>query len=874
MPLKSGTTLGVYEVREPIGSGGMGEVYRARDTKLERDVAIKVLPDDVVHSPDQLSRFEREAQLLASLNHPNIATVHGLEEANGLRYLVMELVPGETLAEILQRGPIPVDDVVALTRQLIDGLEAAHENGVVHRDLKPANIKVTPDGVVRILDFGLAKAVEPEGAAPESSLSPTITRDGTQAGVILGTASYMSPEQARGKPVDKRSDIFSFGSVLFEMLAGKQAFDGEMVSDILAAVIKLEPDWTQLAGSRLDTLVRRCLEKDPRRRLRDIGDARAELEDRLETEPAPPRRNNGLAWIGAAAGVVAGVAATLVFVGSTSPPTGDEVTRFSIVLPPSETTRGLAMPNFALSPDGTTLVLETVRGLFVRHMDREEFEFLPGTAESQGAFFSPDGDRIGFIADGELKTVSLGGGPMGAIFPARIGDFYGSDWSTDGTIIFADYESGIWRVSEDGGEPELLVKSEGMRIRYPSLVGERKVVFTDIGTSRSPDGFEIVAASLETGERHKLGLRGTQPRYLQSGHLVFVDQNELKAVSFDVTTMTATGDPESFATGLTVSGGRQAALFDVSDSGTLAYLDLEPRRVLDWVDRTGTTLSTIGHERQYRDVRFSPDGQTVAIMDAEPGVDIWVYDGARDTFSRISSSPAFDEVPAWSPDGRFVTYTSSRDSRGRILHRRAADGSGPEEALWETPHHAHIGSWTSDGSTLILAETRQEGWDIFALNAIGEPRPEDLVAGPFNERNPRLDPTGRWLAYESDESGEYQVYVTTFPEPGARHLISSSGGVQPVWSADGSELFYRGPVNVWAAEIAGGASFSAGRPVALFPNRFERSGDHVTYDVHPDGRFLFVARPQADDDDPYEGLYRFRIVRNWVTELEARLPAP
>ena len=873
MPLDAGRRLGTYEIIEPIGAGGMGEVYRARDTKLGRDVAIKVLPEAVAGSPERLARFEREAQLLASLNHPNIATVHGLEEADGLAYLVMELVPGETLAEILERGPIPVDEAVVLLRQIVDGLEAAHEKGVVHRDLKPANIKVTPDGVVRILDFGLAKVFETEGVEVASSLSPTLTRDATQAGVILGTAAYMSPEQARGKPVDKRSDIFSFGSVLFEMLSGRRPFEGEMVSDVLAAVIKTEPDWSKLPSSlpaSIGKLVRRCLEKDPRRRLRDIGDARPELEETSTPEPVRSVDSKRTLGLGLAVGLAAGIAVALGLAGVFSLPAPRDVTRFAVVLPPATRFVALSNPGLALSPDGSKLVFRSASDLVLRRMDREETERIPGTAGGRSPFFSPDGEWIGFVADGQLKKASLSGGPSVTICATP--GFWGADWGADDAIVFADRASGVWRVSADGGEPELVVENDGMAIGYPELIGDGKLLFVDLGRNASPEQSHIVAASIESGERKRLNLRGTQPRYLASGHLVFVDQGLLTVVPFDPETMEVGGAPVALMSGIVVSNMRLAAQYDVSNSGTLAYLDNALTRKLAWVDRRGDTLSMIADGRAFVDVRFSPDGTKVAVSERASDVDIWVYDVARETSTRMSYSPANDEVPVWSPDGRFVAWTSS----GSVL-QRAADGSGSEEALWQTPYHTHVAEWIADGKTFVVNEDRPDtGWDVLVLNFEGEPSPKYLLESSFDERNPRLHPEGKWLAYESDESGGYEIYVTSFPEPGARHRISSGGGVEPVWSADGNELYYRGPAEVFAVKVGGGSEFSAGKPVALFSDVFDRSGttNHLTYDVHPDGRFLFVARPLAAEDDPYGRLYRFKVVVNWMAEVEARVPAP
>ena len=691
--------MGLYEILELIGAGGMDEVYRARDTKLGRDVAIKVLPEAVAQSPERLARFEREAQLLASLNHPNIATIHGLEEHEGIAYLVMELVPGETLAEKLARGPIPEKEAVELARQIIDGLEAAHESGVIHRDLKPANIKITPEGIVRILDFGLAKAFEKDGADADSSLSPTLTRDGSGTGVILGTAAYMSPEQASGRPVDKRSDIFSFGSVLFEMLSGRQAFDGENVSEILAAVIKTEPDWSRLP-SAFERLVRRCLEKDPHRRLRDIGDARLELED--ASTPVVAGNASSSRPVAIALALSGVVAVALSLAGVFSAPAPKDVTRFAVVLPPDTNFVDFARPGIALSPDGSQLVFRRNTNLYLRRMDRAEPELLPGTERARVPVFSPDGEWIAFFdQEGLLKKVHLGGGPPVTICSVSVTPL-GADWGDDGYIVYAERERGLLRVSAAGGEPELWLDNEGMVIAYPELLGDGRVLFSSLTRDENGDAAQIILASPATSERRSLNLGGSQPRYLASGHLVFADQGQLVAVAFDANKQEVRGRV-ALVDGIAIASGTAAAQFAVSDSGTLVYLDYlaSLSRRLVWVDRDGNTSSAQAGSRAYSDIRFSLDGRRVAVHDHGAGNDIWIYSPERGTATRMSYSPLADEVPVWSPDGRFVVYTTD-NGMGRILKRAPSDGSGSEEALWETDRHTHVADWTPDGKALVL----------------------------------------------------------------------------------------------------------------------------------------------------------------------------
>jgi serine/threonine protein kinase/Tol biopolymer transport system component len=876
MTLSAGTQLAHYEILDLIGRGGMGEVYRAKDSKLGRDVAIKVLPDEFAQDEKRLRRFQREAKVLASLNHPNIASIYGLEQSGETHYLVLELVPGETLADRIARAPIPVDEALEIGAKIAEALEEAHEQGIVHRDLKPANIKLTEDGKVKVLDFGLAKAFTEEVSEGDAatSMSPTITRDATRVGVILGTAAYMSPEQAKGKRVDKRTDIFAFGAVLYEMLNGKKAFPGDDVSEVLAAVIKSEPDWSRLSNAHLLKLLRRCLEKDSRRRLRDIGDARLELESTPDAELVPVPSSRNLLWLGLAAGLTAGLAVAFALKGGSSEPVARGVTRFAVPRPAASGVH-FDLPMLALSPDGSKLVYGGEDGVMVvRRMESEETEPIPGSS-GNAPFFSPDGEWLGLFSQGELKKVSLTGGSSETIAP--VSSFRGADWGDDGNIVYADRRSGIWRVSADGGEPELVVRVEGMVAGHPELVGDGKLLFGSLG-EESAEQSQIMAATLARGVVKPLNLRGAQPRYLPSGHLVFVDQGRLKAVAFDPESMEVRGAPVTLIEGLTDPGGILVAHYTVSDSGSLAYWVFAPTRRLSWVDRRGNALSTLSEPRGYADLRLSPDGRSLAIFDLSSTLDIWTYDFARETFARISLSPQTDEIPVWSPDGRSVAYTTTRpEGFGRILHRRASDGSGAETALWETPYHTHVADWTDNGEMLVLNEDRttaDTGWDVLVLNTEGAPSPRYVLESRFDERNPRLHPGGKWLAYMSDETGQYEIYVTSFPEAGAKHAISTGGGFEPVWSKDGSELLYRNGTDIMAVEVMDESEFIFSKPVALFRDTFEDSAgaSHTAYDVHPDGRFLFVTRPVADEDDPYRGVSQYHLVFNWVEEVKRLVP--
>lgn len=879
MPLTPGTKLGQYEVVESVGAGGMGEVYRARDTKLGREVAIKVLPDDLASSHERLVRFEREAQLLASLNHPSIATLHGLESDDGIHFLVMELVPGETLQERLARGPLSSTETVAVVEQIIDALEAAHESGVIHRDLKPGNIKITPEEKVKVLDFGLAKSFDQEAGEVDASHSPTLTRDATRAGVILGTAAYMSPEQARGKPVDKRTDIFSFGAVLFEMLSGRKAFEGEMVSDILASVIKLEPDWSRLperTPKALVNLTHRCLEKDPRRRLRDIGDARMELDTR-EAAVAPSSGSKRFVAIGVALGLSAGILGSLLLLRSSSNDVRAPPTRFTVVLPPTQDVGpGSSVVDVALSPDGRTLAFRASNQLFVRRMGEVDAVPLAGTESpsSAGPVFSPEGEWLAYRDRRELRKVLIRGGAPITICPAR--NFGGADWGENGSIVFTD-DDGLWTVSAEGGEPTRIAASEEKRFMFPHLLpgGDWLLLSsTNAGDLRSAETF---ALSLLTGEK-KLLLRGvTGVRYIDTGHLLFVDESrQLVAVPFDAQRIEILGGRVSLVGDIPVSPVTAAAQFAVSKTGVLAYLgsgDSMMNRPA-WVERDGSVTPLPLEASYYTDVRLSPEAGSVAIQDVLPGPDLWVYEFGRGSSTRLSQAPTVDETPVWSSDGRFIAYSSSQGGTGRKVLRKAADGSGENEELWVTEDHTHVTDWLADGSGLLLDIARRNtGADIFLLELSNEPKVKALLATSFGERLSRLSPDGHWLAYASDESGRYEIYVQPFPDLDARHTISAGGGTEPVWSRDGRELYYRGPSHLMAVTITASEPFEASAPEALFEDVFRLGQTHTSYDVAPDGRFLMLMRLQtASDDDPFRGLDYFHVVLNWFEEVRERAP--
>ena len=883
-----GKTLSHYKVIEKIGQGGMGEVYRAEDTNLSREVAIKVLPEQFTQDPQRLARFEREAKLLASLNHPNIAAIYGLEEAEGVRFLALELVPGETLQERVAKGSLPVEEALEVCRQIAEGVEAAHEKGVIHRDLKPANVKVTPEGKVKILDFGLAKAFEAEPPLTDISQSPTLTEEMTRAGVILGTAAYMSPEQAKGEAVDKRADIFAFGCVLYELLTGKRTFDGKTITETLGAIIHKEPDWKALPGAtpwRIHELLRRCLTKDAHDRLRDISHVRVEVKLALY-EPAaalpigvasavqPTRRlwamAVGLVVLGA---VVAGLAVWLLIQPS-SPE--QPLNRFVIRPSPPVVLDSDTSNEVAISPDGRQLVYRGVgeggRQLYLRTLDDFVDRLIPGTANPGSFFFSRDGKSIGFFAEGKLKKTSLAGGSPITLCdspgPGRTGDWF------EDTIVFSEtFESGqgLYRVSANGGEPEMLatvnVDEEESWYGRPDFLPDGKHILFSIRLGTS---YQTALLSLETGERKVLLENARQARYLSTGHLVYEQSGtgNLMVVPFDLAALEVTGDSVPV-----VQGVRQGPVGDVdyaiSDNGTLVYVPSTStgglNRTLVWVDREGLATPLIEDRQGYRRPRLSPDGQRVAVeVQLVANSDIWIYDIGRGTRMRLTVE-GINQSPVWTPDGTRVTFSSDRDDP-QNLYWKPADGSGQAELLLNMNSLNSLipTSWSPDGESLAFYDT-SGARDIWALPREGDASP--FLATAFNERSPMFSPDGRWLAYVSNESGRDEVYVQPYPGPGGKWPISTEGGTEPRWSADGRELFYRLGDKMMVVEVQSEPAFTSGRPQLVF------EGPYLTdlyatsnYDISPDGqRFLMIKEEEGQQD-------QINVILNWFEELKRLVP--
>jgi eukaryotic-like serine/threonine-protein kinase len=897
MTLAAGTRLGSYEVVAQIGAGGMGEVYRAHDSKLARDVAIKVLPTNFVNDPERLSRFQREARMLAALNHPNIATIFGLEQSGGVTCLVMELVPGETLAERVKAGPLPIEEALKIAVQIAEALEAAHEKSIIHRDLKPANVKLTPEGKVKVLDFGLAKAFAGDGTNDDPSNSPTLSAAATMQGVILGTASYMSPEQARGKACDKRTDIWAFGCVLYELLTGKQAFHGESTTEILAAVLREEPDWQALPAStpvKIRDLLGRCLQKDKTQRLRDAGDARIEIHEALTAPPslspsfaAPVRGTSALGQrtpiftvLGTLllGGLVTGLAVWNLKPAPAPPPM--PVTRTVITLPLGQQLAGLdGGPAVAISPDGTHLAYVARQGstqqLYLRAMDSLEAKPIPGTEGGVNPFFSPDGQWLGFFAGGKLKKVSVSGG--GAV---TLGDAtypLGASWGSQGMIAFAPTNmSGVQQVPDAGGAPQPLTRLEKEQTthRWPEfLPGGKAVLFATGINSSNWTSAQVAVQSLVVGEGRKLIQEGaTQPRYAPSGHLVSAQGGSLMAVPFDAQRLTAKGAAVPVVEGVMQSPVTGAAQYSFSTTGSLVYVPggvQSAQLRLVWVNRNGAEQSLAVPMRAYQFPRFSPDGRRVAVVVADQQTQIWLYDLSRETLTRLTFEGNSNTNPTWTPDGKRIAFSSSREGSPNLFWQMA-DGSGGLERLATSDYFQGPNSWSADGQVLAFVEvspTTQR--DIWVLR-LGDRKAQPFLRTPFTESAPRFSPDGHWLAYTSDESGRFEIYAQPYPGPGGKWQISTDGGREPVWNPNGRELFYRSGDKMMAVDVTTQPSFSVGKPRMLFEGPYMPTpSTFPDYDVSPDGqRFLMLKPVEQTGAAPTQ----INVVLNWFEELKRRVP--
>ena len=915
MSFAIGSTVGSYRVIGPLGKGGMGEVWRARDTRLDRDVAIKTLPPEFAADPDRLARFEREAKVLASLNHPHIAAIYGLEAAADARFLVLELVEGETLADRLTRGPLPVAEALGLAAQIADAIEAAHEKDIIHRDLKPSNIQITADGKVKVLDFGLAKALDADPAHSQIFNSPTFSMAATAQGVILGTAAYMSPEQARAQPVDRRTDVWGFGCILYEMLTGKQAFRGETVSDLMASVLAREPEYTELPTTiqpRVREALRRCLDKNPKRRWQAIGDLRVELEQALAnpaagvepSNPAATRSIGGLLLLTAAVTALIASPATWLL-KPTPPPDPRPIVRFDFELPPNMQLRGTAWPLLALSPDGRQVAYNATAGVFLRSMDTLASRVIPGTEIAMNSiFFSPDGQWLAYwsASQNALQKIAVAGGSPVTIGPAS--SPFGATWGRDGNILFVQ-QDGIWRVSGEGGTPQRLIEAARGEVFFgPSLLPDGKTILYSVTRATGNNRWDIaeIVARQPGGMPTVLVRGGSDAKYLPTGHLLYAVGNVLFALAFNPETLQTSGGPVPIVTGVqrATTGGTGTANYGVSDRGTLVYLNnttvaAGSENALALIDRNGTMIKPLDVPKaNYRNPRLSPNGRSVAVEttnEANQSV-IWVYDLSGSAAIRRLTQDGNNTRPVWSPDGKRIAYGSTTQKPAGIFWQ-LADGSGlPERLTTADDGYEHYPeSFSRDGKVLSFATVKpplgQSSWGLWTLRLDTPTRkPEVFFDLPnSNEFGSSISPDGKWIAYASNASPQsgaaptaFAIYVQPYPATGVKYQISQTGGAWPIWSQNGHELLYRmnvtdggaPKINVVTITTNPVPAFTAERPLPI--QGFQPIVNNREYDVRPDGQQLVMVLPSSRAQNVVSPAPRITATLNWTEELKARVP--
>ena len=907
MPLASGTKLGAYEIVALIGAGGMGEVYEGKDTRLDRSVAIKVLPEQLSHEPERRERFEREARAVSSLNHPHICTLYDVGEQDGIVYIVMELIEGETLAARLQKGPLPLEEALRIGAQIADALDKAHRQGVVHRDVKPGNAMLTKTGV-KLLDFGLATRLRQPvrrslgegggfGEAGADSALPTVAKSLTAEGSIIGTFQYMAPEQLEGKDVDGRTDLFAFGAVLYEMLTGRKAFEGESQASLISAIMTSDPPpiskLQAMAPPALDHVVETCLAKNPEDRWQTAGDLGRQLTWLLagNYQPSAPTPLAGAArpagWrpsVGVAVATALVLSALTGFaVWSLSPVAPRPVQHF-VATPPSADPINLDTQegNVAITPDGTRIVyavsFEGRRHLYVRSLGELEGMVLTGLGlQTRNPFVSPDGNWVGYVEDRTLYKVSILGGPPVALSNLIPATTRGASWGDDNTIVFATAGAsggGLWEVSAGGGEPQPLTTPEPGEEdhRWPEILpGGGAVLFTIMNTA--VENAQIAVYERSTGEYRVLVPGGSNPRYVPSGHIVYGVGGTLRAVGFDVDRLEVTNDPIPVLDGV-ITKNSGAAEFSVSQNGSLVYitgdLDSGATRSLVWVDREGREEALAAEPRAYTSPRISPDGTRLALDIRDQENDIWIWDFARETLSRFTFHPNVDGRQVWTRDGQQLVFESHREGEGNVF-AKAARGTGQVERLTESPRHQDPLSVSPDGASILFEDGRTpRNLSLLPFSGGGETRP--LLHSEFNETNGEIAPDSRWLAYQSDESGQDEVYVRPFPNVDeGQWQISRGGGEEPLWAPNGRELFYVAPEGqLMAVPVHSDENFDFGSPeIAVSQRYFRRSGAGRGYDISPDGeRFLMIKETDATTDEPRELI----LVQNWIEELKRLVP--
>ncbi len=874
MALSSGTKLGPYEIQSPLGVGGMGEVYRATDSKLGRDVALKVIPQEFAQDAQLMARFQREAQVLASLNHANIASIYGLEEKGGVRALVMELVKGPTLAERIKEGAIPIEEALPIAKQIAEALEYAHERGIIHRDLKPANIKLTHDGKVKVLDFGLAKALQDDVAQVDPSASPTLSMAATKAGIILGTAGYMSPEQAKGKPVDRRADIWSFGVVLFEMLTGRQMFAGETTTDIMASVVRAEPDWTILPKGlprRVRELLQRCLVKDEKRRLRDIGDARLDLDDALNAPPdaaSMPSPNplwRSLPWALAAVAIV--IAAWTLWNRTGIDMASREVMHLDITYPPNVEPVSGVQSGFAVSPDGRTVAMfgirDGLRRLYIRRLDRPEATEI-NTFGANSVAFSPDSTSVAFNSASGVTRLSLADQK-----PAILAS--GADWGSSvawgSTNIVYTRGGALWIVPAQAGTTRQLTVLEAARHEVlhgdPAVLpGERTVLFSSLTTESGTERIEAV--SVDGRKRWVVIERAVTPVWSPTGHLLFGRDGAVWAVPFDPESATVRGEALPVIPAGIVGTVRSGSLgFQLSSNGTLVFApaDFDTKRVVS-VGRDGSEVALNLPPNRYTNPRISPDGRRL-LVESEANI-IETFDLLRGTRARLAAAAPGTSFSTWTVDGGGVVFR-----RFNVPFWAAADGSGKAGPVPAGTINDYPTSPGPDSDSILAVRIQPEtSGDIFLLSIRGKFQPKPLLVTPAYEGGPQLSPDGHWLLYQSNESGQPEIYVRRYPALDRQWQVSEGGGVQTRWSSTGREIYYRSGQRMMAVGFdASRAEPAFGKPTALFADEYDfgQNLSIANYDVTRDGRFIMFRRGTHGSS--------LRAVINWTEELKQILAA-